>query len=84
MRSYAALVLVGIGLGLCAKPPSANTLIALLEQHFPRADIGNGEGVAGVIALPQAARLAQLYRHLQVVVTGAGRRAEVLSDRAAR
>jgi len=40
--------------------------------------------VAGVIALRKAARLAQLYPHLQVIVTGAGRRAEVLSDRAAR
>jgi len=40
--------------------------------------------VAGVIALRKAARLAQLYPHLQVIVIGAGRRAEVLSDRAAR
>jgi uncharacterized SAM-binding protein YcdF (DUF218 family) len=89
LRSYAAFALVaivGIGVGFCANPPSANTLIALLEQRFPRAEIGNGQEVVGVIALGgsperirEAARLAQLYPHLQVIVTGAGDRAEVLS-----
>jgi len=91
LRSYAAFTLVamvgiGVGLCVCANPPSANTLLALLEQRFPRAEIGNGMDVAGVIALGgnperirEAARLAQRYPHLQVIVTGAGGRAEVLS-----
>jgi uncharacterized SAM-binding protein YcdF (DUF218 family) len=83
---FALIAIVAIGLGFCAKPIASDMLIALLEQRFPRADIGNAHDVAGVIALGgnpdrirEAARLAQLYPHLQVIVTGAGRRAEVLS-----
>jgi hypothetical protein len=68
--AFAEVAMAGIGVGFCAIPPSANTLIALLEQRIARAEIGNGNGVVGVIALGgnperirKAARLAQLYPH---------------------
>jgi uncharacterized SAM-binding protein YcdF (DUF218 family) len=86
LASVLAAAVVGIGLGLYAGAISASSLITTLEQRFPRVHIGSGHGIAGVIALGgnpdrirEAGRLASLYPHFKVVVTGAGSQAEVLS-----
>jgi uncharacterized SAM-binding protein YcdF (DUF218 family) len=86
LATLLVIAVPSIGVGGMFRPLSADTLLTTLEQRFPRADIGDAEGIAGVIALGgnpdrlrEAARLALLFPHLKVVVTGAGGRSEVLS-----
>jgi uncharacterized SAM-binding protein YcdF (DUF218 family) len=86
LASLLTAAVLGVGLGFCADAISAGSLITTLEQRFPRTHLGSGHGIAGVIALGgnpdrirEAGRLASLYPHFKVVVTGAGSRAEVLS-----
>jgi DUF218 domain len=78
--------ILAIGLGTAPKPAWTDFLFAKLEQRFPRPAIGNVESLMGVIALGgdpnrvvEAARLAHLYPHLKIIVTGEGTRSHVLS-----
>jgi hypothetical protein len=82
-----AIMIAVLSMGLLTVQPlvSADYLVTRLEQRFVRAPIGNGAGLVGVIALGgnpdrirEAGRLARLYPHMLVVVSGAGSRAVVL------
>jgi uncharacterized SAM-binding protein YcdF (DUF218 family) len=76
----AGLVACGAGLVSAAPLGSLNAFLAgALEESFQRAEVGDAATIAGVIALGggiarirEAGRLARLYPHLRVLVSGAG------------
>ena len=86
-----APVLIALGEGPGLFGPSAwHPMHQLLEQRLARADIGDPATLEGVIVLGgsedrlrEAARLARLYPHLKLFVSGAGERetiAAVIGD----
>lgn len=61
-------------------------LHSLLEQRFERAEIGDPDAIAGIVVLGgsddrmrEAVRLAKLYPHLKVFVSGGGERGYLVS-----
>lgn len=82
-RALAVAVLPGVmiagGVPGTISRDTFDILHSVLEQRFERADIGDPESIVGVIALGgsddrlrEAARLARLYPHLKVFVSGGG------------
>jgi uncharacterized SAM-binding protein YcdF (DUF218 family) len=83
--SLASVVALASAAAAHPRIPLAERVVEHLEHRFPRANVGDGRDLLGVIALGgnpdrvrEAGRLAQLFPHLLVIVSGAGTRREVL------
>jgi uncharacterized SAM-binding protein YcdF (DUF218 family) len=85
-RSPAGTIRASLASGSTTPGSLCNILVSVLENAFPRVDIGHAETITGVIALGgnearirEAGRLARRYSHLRVLVSGAGEQTCVLA-----
>jgi len=83
--SFASVVALASAAAAHPRMPLAERVVVHLEHRFPRVIVEDGREFLGAIALGgnpdrvrEAGRLARLFPHLLVIVSGAGTRSEVL------